>query len=1313
MKKQIYIILYFLIIVFPTHITAQNYQFRENLGNLGIGFSREMNYLVGNGFKVDLDLTIAESIDLFLYHQFTLEHNIGPVMVTVKNTTTNELYTYHESTVASDQTLSIDVAYYRLNQGNYKITITRNILVGQQVGYILKVKAFTPSATDPITENPSRPGDEDNGGNIQPEPADYTFLASNYNRTKTYLNDSGTEFTEQVQYLDGFRRPIQEIAVRISPNRGDIVTPITYGKGGRTEESYLPFPKSGNNGNIISNATDAANYSFYGTDKDHAFSHTLYENMPSEKPVKTTGAGKDWHTNDKSVNYEYGANTANEVKLFIVNESNVLSQNGYYTIGTLQRNIVKDENNNESISYTDRQGRTILAVRKNGTTRMETYFVYNDRGLLAMVLPPEATDRWSSGNNDVLNKYAYQYKYDGWGRMIEKKLPGIDPVYYIYDKADRLIFSQDGEQRLKNEWTFSVPDELGRTILSGICKNTLSHTADPLKSVVAIARWTGGTNIYKGYTITGLTLSSPTILAVNYYDNYTFLGTNGIPNNANTRYNVEAGYGTQGTDGNIGLLTGTLTALLDGSATPAYLYAVMYYDNRGRVVQTKSNNHLAGGVEKNYIAYNFSNQPVLKKHVHSATGKTEQTELYTHEYDHAGRLKKTKHKLNTGGEVTLAENTYDELGRLLTNKKGGNENLKSTYSYNIRSWVKSITGNYFNQTLYYNESYGGSAKQYNGNISAMSWKVQGESNLRGYTFGYDGLSRLTSANYLVNGAANNNFKVQNITYDKHGNMKTLQRYGKTSASAYGLIDNLTMTYTGNQLTKSEDAIATISLTESADFKNYSNVAAEYTYNKNGAMVKDLNKGISDIKYNSLNLPLLMDIKSPVAEARNEYTYTAGGVKLKTVQKWNPNYSTAPVIGSGVNLSALTQAKTTDYVGNKVYEQGTLKRVLVDGGYIENGIYHYHLTDHLGNNRVIANASGTVIQKNHYYPFGMAFAENTVAEQGKQPYKYNGKELDQMHGLNMYDYSARYTMPELGNRFTTVDPHAENYFGWSPYHYGGNNPILNIDPDGLDYWSTNDPGQIHGYETNFEFIDFDLSLWTNHGLNPDNVTGTVWFNDWTGMGGRDFGGGVAARPKRVPMISLIRNSVNRLSELRLPNLSKNERVYSDAKVISGSFGIGSGMFSYVSQYYSNYIDLYNSGKFLFNYNGVTNTRSLKFYGNPTVSSTLLNAQKASSLNKMNLAKGAKVIGNALAVGSVIVDGAGLYNYYKNPESSYTITPEKFGLNTGITIASYWFPGLGITHGIMDNLYPGGWDGWADNMNSLSTYADESTMYGPKL
>ncbi|MBB4038331.1 RHS repeat-associated protein [Dysgonomonas hofstadii] len=240
-----------------------------------------------------------------------------------------------------------------------------------------------------------------------------------------------------------------------------------------------------------------------------------------------------------------------------------------------------------------------------------------------------------------------------------------------------------------------------------------------------------------------------------------------------------------------------------------------------------------------------------------------------------------------------------------------------------------------------------------------------------------------------------------------------------------------------------DAIADINLTASMDFKDYTKgTGVEYTYNKNGAMTKDLNKGISSITYNSLNLPQTVDIKNKTVEGRNEYTYSAAGVKLRAVQRWNPGYSTNPVIGSAVNVNALTETETTDYVGNIIYENDGLKRILVDGGYYQNGNYYFYIRDHLGNNRIVIDQYSDAVQSTQYYPFGNSFAENT--NQTAQPYKYNDKELDTRNGLNMYDYSARWKH-DWG--FTTVDPLAEKYYSWSPYNYGYNNPMRFIDPTG--------------------------------------------------------------------------------------------------------------------------------------------------------------------------------------------------------------------------------------------------------------------------
>ncbi|MDR2955263.1 MAG: DUF6443 domain-containing protein [Prevotella sp.] len=891
----------------------------------------------------------------------------------------------------------------------------------------------------------------------------------NYIRTRSYTATGGTSYLDVIQYFDGLGRPMQTVQKNIGPgtvagDRKDLVVTQEYDSYGRELKTWLPATVAGNNGAYLE-------YYYWPTistyDEDqNPYSEAEYEKSPFNRAIKQYGPGQEWRNNDKAIKTEFLSNkgTSGDLScaLFYVGGSGTstkVEKYSYYTDGDLFVTKVIDEDGNISFEFKDKFDRVVLIRQKNGSETLDTHYVYDRFGNLCFVLPPLASDAiapnngtWDEASSTPFKLYAYHYKYDIYNRCIAKKIPGMDWIYYIYDKADRLIFSQDGEQRAKSpqEWSFSIPDAFGRIVLTGICKNTLNHTSNPLANEVIRVDYSA-TGTYKGYSIySGYALTTPTILTVNYYDSYDFLSLNNITTAA---YNTESGYGVQHTSAK-GLLTGALTAQMnaDGTVSSTYLYSAMYYDNKGRVVQTKSNNHLAGGQEKEYVAYNFTGQPTQTKHVHSATGKTIQTEIYTNDYDHAGRLLTTSHNLNNATtNTTLANNTYDDLGRLKTNQKHTHANLKTTYAYNIRSWTKSISSPLFKQTLFYNDrvtahTYSDYKPSYSGNVSGMEWQVGTEAK-RSYRFTYDGLSRIKHAGY--NGLSSGGMYNVSYTYDKHGNIKTLSRRGKSSLAAdnNAHIDNLTMTYVGNQLTKAEDALANIALAESGDFKNYSNVATEYTYNKNGAMNKDLNKGITSIQYNSLNLPRMMDIKSPVAEARNEYLYSAGGAKLRVTQKWNPNFSTAPVIGSVITVSALTQTKTTDYVGNKVYENGTLKRILVSGGYIEGTTYYFYQNDHLGNNRVVANASGTAIQKNHYYPFGMVFAETPLAEQQKQLYKYNGKELDQMHGLNLYDYSARQYDPAIG-RFPTIDPLAEKYPHVSPYIYVENNPLKYIDIAGL-------------------------------------------------------------------------------------------------------------------------------------------------------------------------------------------------------------------------------------------------------------------------
>ena len=250
-------------------------------------------------------------------------------------------------------------------------------------------------------------------------------------------------------------------------------------------------------------------------------------------------------------------------------------------------------------------------------------------------------------------------------------------------------------------------------------------------------------------------------------------------------------------------------------------------------------------------------------------------------------------------------------------------------------------------------------------------------------------------------------------YDKNGNIEKLQRYGN------GLIDNLTYTYNGNQLTKVKDESGNAS-----GFTDGGSAANEYTYDNNGNLTKDSNKGITNIAYNCLNLPHTVTFTDG---STITYSYAADETKLRTVH----------------TINGTTTQK--DYCGNVVYENGIQKILLTEEGYVDlsasTPTYYYYLKDHQGNNRVVIDKDGAVKETNHYYPFGGLFDSDN-----EQPYKYNGKELNTKKGLNWYDYGARHYDATLG-RWFVVDPLAEKYYAWSPYNYCYNSPVKHVDPNG--------------------------------------------------------------------------------------------------------------------------------------------------------------------------------------------------------------------------------------------------------------------------
>ena len=797
----------------------------------------------------------------------------------------------------------------------------------------------------------------------------------NYVRTRSMLDETGGKYLDKVEYYDGLGRPFQTVLKKVTASNSNLVTLQEYDVAGRAVNSWLP---------IVSSAEYVAPAAFkssapgnYGNDS-RPYGQPVYEASPLNRTVKEYGPGAAWH-GGHSVNTDYLANSTANAQLNCINYSvssaGALTSNGSYASGQLSVVKTTDEDLNVSYAFTDKMGHVVLTRQMKDSETHDTYYVYDDKGNLCFVLQP----MYQSSAN--LDQYAFQYKYDGRNRCIWKKLPGAGYVEMVYDNADRLVFSQDGNQRAltSGNWTYYKYDGLNRLTEQGTCTNKVT---------------TSGTNV----------------LVQHFYDSYAFRSQAGF-NNSN--------FPDDASGNGKGALTASVATVLGSSNK---IYTAYYYDIKARVAKTVQSN-LLGGYDVTATVYTFTDKPATVTHTHTASGKPTRTEMYTYSYDHADRLLKVEHTLG-GTKITLADYAYDNLGRLQSKSLHGSATNKLTYAYNVRSWLTGISGSKFTQNLYYNTGNGTAC--YTGNISSMTWKAGNESTIRGYKFTYDGLSRLMNATYGETAGINTNTNrfSENVTaYDKNGNIKTLQRYGQTAASSYGLIDNLTFTLGGNLLSRVDDAAAASAYNGGFEFKDGVKQANEYTYDSNGNLTKDLNKGISNISYNCLNLPSAVTFSDGSTIV---YTYAADGAKLKTVHK----------IGGTTT--------TTDYCGNVIYENGVQKLLLTEEGYVtlSDGKYHYYLKDHQGNNRVVINQSGTVEEANHYYPFGGVFASSGNV----QPYKYNGKEYDGKKGLNWYDYGARHYDAALG-RFTTNDRFSEKYHSLSPYQYGANNPVNTIDING--------------------------------------------------------------------------------------------------------------------------------------------------------------------------------------------------------------------------------------------------------------------------
>ena len=906
----------------------------------------------------------------------------------------------------------------------------------------------------------------------------------NYISEKIYLDEQGTNKIAHLDYYDGLGNLIETISTGSGSGKS-IYSFMTYDSKEREDRSYLPVPQEHSLSFMEPEELQAASSSFYDNDNT-AYRQKHYDAM--DRIIAEDMPGLLWRKNHKAIAYRYSTNTVADKVLHydapLGSMSLALSKAtrfACYPEATLTKVVCSDADGKTVTYFEDIHGNIILERRDMG----DTYFVYNDLGQLRFVLTP----KYQTSENKEL--FAYEYRYDWRGRLVKKILPGCGYMQYWYDRDGRVMFFQDENLRTKGKYRYWLYDLDGRNVIQGLCDDCKRD--DSMLPIMSTDFGKPGL-LGTGYELRleGL-FKNPTIEQVVYYDDYRFL--NG------SMKDKFAGMEVGGSNAK-GFITGVISRASNGE----FLYETRAYDLKGNIIETKTK-ELKDRLIHTRNVYTFTNN--LKESSSEVNVGYGQPFLATTTYTFNKHNDKPETCITTVShseeqQMSSISYTYDDFGQLKSVSRpfGSGQSGNVNYKYDLHGWVKQITTNSFKESMFYADGPG--TPCYNGNISSLTWENAGYRQKRGYKFTYDRLNRMTNAVYgerddLSDKAGHYN---ETLEYDTNGNIMRLQRRGLKQDGQHGNIDDLHLSYNGNQpIAIKEDAEPILyegafGLNEKGEHR--------LAYNGDGALQSDETRGIAMIEYDAGNNPQRIQFTNGNV---TKYVYTPDGQKLRTIHHTAmPNIKVEVGQVHPLTAGEILSSDSLDYMmgGKLITKNGRIDKYLFEGGYCRatgtrnkimpppflrnnsgEGVssdsaisakwkelrkwweinkeakrkkdffwFYYYNKDHLGNIREVVSERGTVIQTTNYYPFGTPYCDAVSSKSpSMQPYKYNGKELDLMHGLNTYDYGARQYNPVVPI-WDRVDPLCEKYYNTSPYAYCGNNPVNRVDPNGCWHWDKN-------------------------------------------------------------------------------------------------------------------------------------------------------------------------------------------------------------------------------------------------------------------
>lgn len=965
----------------------------------------------------------------------------------------------------------------------------------------------------------------------------------NYIKETLHLDTNGASI-ENVSYYNGLGN-LSEIVSTASGTSDNVYTFKTYDSKGRESKNFYPTP--------IGSGLDFKDYysfvsasSNYYND-EYAFKQNYYDD--ADHIVREDVAGNNWHAHSAHNECSYETNTLSDK--VIRYDADPIAKS-YYPEGCLEKESAKDADGNEVVIFKDLDGNTILERRNQG----DTYYVYDKLGQLRYILSPQYQEK------EDLAAYAYQYDYDECGNLVRKTLPGSQYTQYWYDKEGLLAYEQDALLRDKGLYRFYLYDRFDRVVLVGTTTSCNTNIKNA-KLNVSFSSQNGGI-ANSGYAFYGNTSnfskgSNVSLEKAYYYDSYDFLSGAFKDDFAPISPSQKGGCND--------LLAGSIIKTSNGQ----FLFTVNSYDPKGNLINT-STKGLKGYTSKVSNTYSLTNKLVTSDaELDVKYGELLKISL-TNEYSTRNNLLISKKLILSHGEGTESSSTlnymYDATNRLsqiVRPEQYGNV----SYSYDVHGWPVKIESNSFKEELSYSDGVG--TPCYNGNISSLKWSNSNYSEKRGYKFHYDRLNRLTEANYGEGESLSNagdNFK-ESVNYDLNGNITSLERHGKKQDGTYGVIDKLNVSLNGNQIVNISDAADKIVYEGALDFEPASDGISSCKYNDFGALISDTGRGITMIEYDNNKNPIRIQFSNGNV---TKYIYSAEGTKLRTIYYTAmPNINVPDGCTHELDASEIQTTDSLDFLmeGNLILKNGRINKYLFEGGYCgiakpaphfslyEDGSdseiseeeqkayeerrkewtkavealnatdafnFYYYNKDHLGNNREVIDFGGKICQVINYYPFGTPFSDQSTTLQADfQPYKYNGKEFDMMHGLNTYDYGARQYNPIVPT-WDRIDPLCENFGYMSPYNYCLDNPVNTTDQDGegpilgaVIGGGTELACQlIENYDTNSSVLD-NLSKnvnWTNVGIAAGEGALTSGVSAFKGLGAKVAISAVTSAAKEI-------------------------------------------------------------------------------------------------------------------------------------------------------------------------------------------------------